>query len=90
MYVPEYALYVIIDMRVGVCLNALHITLLKWEFVCVWMRFMWFYLNQNWYVSECASYDIIKMRHFMCLNALYMIILKWELVCVWLRLICYY
>jgi len=54
------------------------------------MRFMWFYLNQNWYVSECASYDIIKMRHCMCLNALYMIILKWELVCVWLRLICYY
>jgi len=42
-------------MRVGMCVNALYIILLNWEFLCVW----------------CALYDIIEMRACLCLNANY-------------------
>ena len=76
-------------MRAGMCLNALYMILLKWELVCVWMRFIWYYWNDSMYVSECALYDnikivagmsecalydIIKMRAGMCVNGLYMIL----------------
>ena len=59
-------------------LNALWKVLLKWELVCVWMRFIRYYWNENLYVSECALYDIIIMRAGICLNTLYMILLWWE------------
>jgi len=39
----EYLLYDIIKMRDVLCLNALHMILLKWEKVCIWMPFIWYY-----------------------------------------------
>jgi len=39
----ESALYNNIIMWAGMCLNALHMILWKWERVCFWMRFMWYY-----------------------------------------------
>jgi len=53
MYVSECALYIIIT-RAAMCLNALYMVLLKWELVCVSMRFIWYYENERWYVFECA------------------------------------
>jgi len=38
-YVSECALYDIIKMIFGMCLNVLHMILLKWELVCFWIRF---------------------------------------------------
>jgi len=52
--VSQCALYDIIKKRAGMCLNALYIILLWWEFVCVWMRFIWYYCDGRLYLSECA------------------------------------
>jgi len=41
--VSKCALYHIIKMRAGICLNALHMILLWWEIVFVWMRFKSYY-----------------------------------------------
>ena len=71
MYVSLCALYDIIEMRylcvwigfilnikmsVGLCLKPLCMILFKWWPVCVWMRFLWYYLNER----------------FMCLDWFYM------------------
>jgi len=39
----ECSLYVIIKMRDGLCLKALHIVLLKFGLTYVSMLFMWYY-----------------------------------------------
>jgi len=85
----EFASYVNIKTLAGMCLIANYTILLKWEHLCVWIRFIWHYENESVYVSECALY-VIKMRAVMCLNTLYMILLKWELLCVLLCLIFHY
>ena len=72
----EYDLYDIIKMRVCMCLNALSILLLEWELVSVWMRFIWYYLIEEFYVSQCAFNENIGLRAGMCLNTLHMILLK--------------
>ena len=54
-YLSERALYDILKMRAGICLNALYMIL----------------LNESWYLSELALYDIVKMRAGICLKALY-------------------
>ena len=41
----ELFIYDITKMRVGVCLNAVYMILLKWELVYVWMHFMCHYGN---------------------------------------------
>jgi len=41
--VAECALYDIIKLRAGNCLNALYMILLWWEIVFVWMRFKSYY-----------------------------------------------
>jgi len=58
LYVSKYALYDIIEMRAcvcdcalydiiklkdGMCLNMLHMIIFKWELVCFWMPFVWYY-----------------------------------------------
>ena len=63
-YVSVGALYDI-KIRARVCLKALYIILLKWEFVC----------------AECTIHNIIEMIVCMFLNALHMLLLKWNLVC---------
>ena len=79
--------FYIIQMIAGMFLKVLYRILLKWELVCVWMSFIWYY-KESWNVSERALYDIVNMRGFMFLNDLYMILLKW--VFLWMRFIWYY
>jgi hypothetical protein len=43
LYVSEYALCYIINMRNGMGLSALYMLLLKWDLLSVLMRFIWYY-----------------------------------------------
>ena len=51
-------IYCIVRIRVGICLTALYMTLLKLDNVYVWMLIMWYYWNERWYNSEYSTNDI--------------------------------
>ena len=91
----ECTLYIIIRMRFGVCLNALKIILLKWQFlylnalnmtllkwvvVYFWMLYIWYLENEGWCRFECCIYDITEMRGGIDLKAIYMLLLNWEVI----------